>query len=106
MLSSVEVDQVQPVLCGDQVLLELLVNDLPSLDKISTGAEGDILLAAIDTSDEKEVDAIVTAAFAEEGCKRVDHCIVNTIEESGSVQQKLCFSPTRFLYQCRLPEQS
>ena len=81
MLSSVEVDQVESVLHVDGVLPQLLIDDPPAFDKISTCAESGILLAGIDTSNNKEVDVIFMDTLAEEGCKGVDHSVVNTVEE-------------------------
>jgi len=67
MLSSVKVDEVQPVFCGDGVLLQLLINNLPALYEISAGTKGWILLVGVDTSKDKEPEVAIRATLAEEG---------------------------------------
>ena len=86
MLSPVEVYQIEPVICLYDILPQLLVNDPPTLDKISPSAEYNIGLASIDTTDDKQVEVAVKATVAQEGCQWVDHCLVNTIEEPWSVK--------------------
>ena len=104
MLSSVKVDEVHPVFCGDGVLLQLLLYNLPSLDEVSTRPKGGILLAGVDTSNYKELEVAVRATFAEEGCERVDNRLIDTIKESWSVEEDSGRVSTAFLYNCGLSE--
>jgi hypothetical protein len=106
MLSSVKVDEVKPIFCGDGVLLQLLINNLPPFNEVSTGTKCGILLVGVDTSNEKELEVVVRATFAEEGCKRIDNGLIDTIEESWSVEQDRSPVFTAFLYNRWLSEHS
>ena len=104
MLSSIKVDEVEPVLYGDGVLLHLLVNDLPPLDQVSSSPKGWILLTGVDTSKKQKLDVAIRSALAKEGCKGVDDGLINTIEESWSVELDRSIAPAAFKNDCRLPE--